>query len=58
MIFNTVHRKENTLHLTINNTIILRVVELVFYGFTINENWTWKDNINTRVGNRLITPDR
>ncbi len=46
MIFHTAQRKVNTLHLTINNTIIERVTQFDFLGLTLNENLTWKDHIN------------
>ncbi len=46
MIFHTAQRKVTTLHLTINNTIIERVTQFDFLGFTLNENVTWKDHIN------------
>ncbi len=38
MIFHTTHRKVNALHLTINNTIIERVIQIDFLRLTINDN--------------------
>ncbi len=40
MIFHTAQIKVNTLHLTINNTIIDRVTQFDFLGITMNENLT------------------
>ncbi len=46
MIYHMAKRKVNPLHLVIDDTVIERVSEFNFLGLTLDENLTWKSNIN------------
>ena len=52
MIFHTPKKKVDSLHLTIDGTIIERVSDFNFLGLTLDENLNWKSQLN-KISNNI-----